>query len=86
MRRDDAAEVATKLELNNTRYVVVKRLAQCRYFIRHLHTGKEKVAHIDKIARMRLCEASKSEEPPYQVAVDALTIGSESVSTAMRSI
>ena len=48
--------------------------APVSYVIRHLHTGKEKIAHIDQIARMRLGEASKSEEQPDQVAVDAVDV------------
>ena len=55
--------MATKLKLKNARYVVVKRLSSVRYLVKHLYTGKEKVAHIDQIARMRLHEVSEPERP-----------------------
>ena len=76
VRRDDAAEVSTKLKLRNTRYVVVRRLSYSRYLIKHLYTGREKDAHVTQIARMRLDEATAPELPEAAVEpvveVDAL--------------
>ena len=45
-RKDDIAEVGSKLKLRNTRYVVVSRLSPSRYRVRHLYTGREKDAHV----------------------------------------
>ena len=66
IRRDDAAEVSTKLKLRNARYVVVKRLSYSRYLIRHLFTGREKDAHVTQIARMRLGEVAEPEPAATQ--------------------
>ena len=51
-RKDDIAEVGSKLKLRNTRYVVVSRLSPSRYRVRHLYTGREKDAHVSQIARI----------------------------------